>query len=112
MQFYRFIFLSRSWAADRLHLANSLAWLGREAQTKHTPLTFILYPEGTLVSKDTRPISKKFADKLGIVSTSNMSLDSLLIILDSLTCGTRYYRDPLVYTTPYAHFHPAFLAYN
>ncbi|KAI0094604.1 acyltransferase-domain-containing protein [Irpex rosettiformis] len=66
MQFYRFIFLSRSWASDRLHLANSLAWLGREAQTKDTPLTFILYPEGTLVSKDTRPISKKFADKLGI----------------------------------------------
>lgn len=32
-----------------------------------TPLTLILYPEGTLVSKDTRPISKKYADKLGIV---------------------------------------------
>jgi len=29
-------------------------------------LTFILYPEGTFTSKDTRPRSKKYADKLGI----------------------------------------------
>ena len=37
------------------------------AEKEDSPLTFILYPEGTLVSKDTRPISKKYADKLGIV---------------------------------------------
>lgn len=67
MQFYNFIFLSRSWASDRTHLAESLAWLGQRAEKQETPLTFILYPEGTLVSKDTRPISKKFADKMGIV---------------------------------------------
>ena len=67
MQFYNFIFLSRSWASDRMHLAQSLAWLGQQAEKQETPLTFILYPEGTLVSKDTRPISKKYADKLGIV---------------------------------------------
>lgn len=30
----------------------------------------MLYPEGTLVSKDTRPRSKKYADKMGIVSLS------------------------------------------
>lgn len=28
----------------------------------------MIFPEGTLVSKDTRPVSKKFADKCGIVS--------------------------------------------
>ncbi|KAI0702491.1 acyltransferase-domain-containing protein [Cytidiella melzeri] len=66
MQFFDFIFLSRSWASDRLHLANSLGRLGQNAESKDTPLTFILYPEGTLVSKDTRPISKKYADKIGI----------------------------------------------
>ena len=68
MQFYRFIFLSRSWASDRVHLAKSLSWLGQHAEQRDTPLTFILYPEGTLVSKDTRPLSKKYADKMGIVS--------------------------------------------
>jgi len=57
-----------------VHLSNSLAWLGRRAQTKDEPLTFILYPEGTLVSKDTRPISKKYADKMGIPDMTNMLL--------------------------------------
>ncbi|CAL1696139.1 unnamed protein product [Somion occarium] len=64
--FYNFIFLARSWASDRLHLSKSLAWLGRRAEQRDTPLTLILYPEGTLVSRDTRPISKRYADKLGI----------------------------------------------
>jgi len=68
MQFYNFIFLARSWASDRWYLANRLAWLGGRAQEQDIPLTFILYPEGTLVSPKTRPISKKFADKMGIVS--------------------------------------------
>ncbi|TFK76908.1 hypothetical protein BDN72DRAFT_830079 [Pluteus cervinus] len=66
MQFFRFIFLSRSWAADRAHLAKSLADLGKEAEKEDRPLCFVLYPEGTLVSQNTRPISKKFADKMGI----------------------------------------------
>jgi len=69
MQFFNFIFLARSWASDRLYLVQQLALLGQRAQDHDTPLTFILYPEGTLVSRDTRPISKKFADKLGIVSS-------------------------------------------
>ena len=68
MQFFNFIFLARSWAADRIYLVKQLALLGQRAQSHDTPLTFILYPEGTLVSRDTRPISKKYADKLGIVS--------------------------------------------
>ena len=67
MQFFNFIFLARSWASDRLELARSLSWLARRAEKEYSPLTFILYPEGTLVSKDTRPISKKYADKMGIV---------------------------------------------
>lgn len=67
MQLYNFIFLARSWASDRLYLSNRLSWLGKRAETQDTPLTLVLYPEGTLVSKDTRPISKKYADKLGIV---------------------------------------------
>ena len=68
MQLYNFIFLARSWASDRVQLASDLASLGKQAEEEDNPLSFVLYPEGTLVSKDTRPISKKFADKNGIVS--------------------------------------------
>jgi len=68
MQFFNFIFLARSWASDRVQLATSLSNLGRAAEREDNPFVFLLYPEGTLVSKDTRPISRKFADKMGIVS--------------------------------------------
>jgi len=81
MQFYNFIFLARSWASDRLYLANRLAWLGKRAQEQDIPLTFILYPEGTLVSPNTRPISKKYADKMGIVSDREKRDDRLRWIL-------------------------------
>ncbi|KAI0067914.1 acyltransferase-domain-containing protein [Artomyces pyxidatus] len=64
MQFFNFIFLARSWAHDRVYLVKEL--ITRHTSHRDTPLTFILYPEGTLYSKDTRPISKKFADKMGI----------------------------------------------
>lgn len=67
MQFFNFIFLARSWASDRVHLASHLSALGFDAEKEDKPLCFVLYPEGTLVSKDTRPISKKFAEKMGIV---------------------------------------------
>ena len=68
MQFYRFIFLARNWATDKHYLVSKLARVGHKAQEEHMPLAFIIYPEGTLVSEDTRPISKKYADKMGIVS--------------------------------------------
>jgi 1-acyl-sn-glycerol-3-phosphate acyltransferase len=68
MQFFRFIFLARSWESDRATMARRLAKLGQRVQGEDLPLSFVFFPEGTLVSKDTRPISKKFADKTGIVS--------------------------------------------
>jgi 1-acyl-sn-glycerol-3-phosphate acyltransferase len=74
MQFFNFIFLARSWASDRVQLASDLSALGRQAEQQDKPLTLILYPEGTLVSKDTRPISKRYADKLGIPDLSNALL--------------------------------------
>jgi lysocardiolipin and lysophospholipid acyltransferase len=74
MQFFNFIFLARSWASDRLQLAHDLSVLGKEAESEDVPFAFILYPEGTLVSKDTRPISRKFADKMGIVSSNAFNL--------------------------------------
>ena len=75
MQFFNFIFLARSWASDRIELATHLSKLGQQAETEDKPLTLIIYPEGTLVSKDTRPISKKFADKMGIVRCIREDVD-------------------------------------
>jgi 1-acyl-sn-glycerol-3-phosphate acyltransferase len=74
MQFFNFIFLARSWASDRQELAVALASLGREAERDGKPLCFMLYPEGTLVSKDTRPRSKKYADKMGISDMKHILL--------------------------------------
>ncbi len=108
MQFYNFIFLARSWASDRLHLAESLSWLGTHAEKHDIPLTFILYPEGTLVSKDTRPISKKYADKLGIVSGSYL-IAALLLTHSRMICNTRYYHGLQACTTPSAPLPRAFM---
>ncbi|KAF9480044.1 hypothetical protein BDN70DRAFT_878074 [Pholiota conissans] len=74
MQFFKFIFLARSWASDRQQLAVDLSSLGREAEREGKPLCFMLYPEGTLVSKDTRPRSKKYADKMGITDMKHILL--------------------------------------
>jgi len=74
MQFFNFIFLARSWAHDRVELALKLASLGKEARKENRPFCFLLYPEGTLVSKDTRPVSRKFAEKMGIPDMKNLLL--------------------------------------
>jgi len=74
MQLYNFIFLARSWASDRVQLASHLSSLGKRAEEEDNPLCFMLYPEGTLVSKNTRPISRKFADKIGISDLRNLLL--------------------------------------
>lgn len=80
MQMYDFIFLARSWASDRVQLASHLSRLGKLAKEEDNPLCFMLYPEGTLVSKDTRPISQKFADKTGIVSVyAYVSIHKLML---------------------------------
>lgn len=67
MQFYRFIFLARSWAKDRGPLGEHVVDVAEQSKAADSKLALIIYPEGTLVSKDTRPLSKKYADKVGIV---------------------------------------------
>ncbi|KAI0036670.1 acyltransferase-domain-containing protein [Vararia minispora EC-137] len=84
MQFFQFIFLARSWASDRVYLVNELARVARSAEKADTPLTFILYPEGTLVSPNTRPASKRYAEKLGIPDMTHMLLPRSTGLLYSL----------------------------
>jgi len=74
MQFFHFIFLARSWASDRLVLSEKLSRLAARAQLRATPLALMIFPEGTLVSKDTRPVSKKYAEKTGIDDMQNTLL--------------------------------------
>jgi len=74
MQIYRFIFLARSWAHDKLQLARQLSKLGMKAQEEDKPFIFLLFPEGTLVSRDTRPISNRYAEKMGIPDLNNALL--------------------------------------
>lgn len=68
MQIFDFIFLARNWAVDRLQLAKQLSHLGAKADSANSPLCLMLFPEGTLVSELTRPISQNYAEKVGIVS--------------------------------------------
>lgn len=79
MQVYRFIFLARNWALDKHYLVSKLAKVGRKAEEEHMPLALIIYPEGTLVSKDTRPVSKKYADKMGIVSALEIVVYTMML---------------------------------
>ncbi|KAF8528136.1 acyltransferase-domain-containing protein [Hysterangium stoloniferum] len=88
MQCFHFIFLARSWASDKLQLSEKLSKLAARAQLQSSPLALMIFPEGTLVSKLTRPISKKFSDKNGIEDMRHMLLPrstGLLYCLRSLS---------------------------
>ncbi|BEI87178.1 hypothetical protein CcaverHIS002_0705240 [Cutaneotrichosporon cavernicola] len=65
MQFFRFIFMHRSWAADREHLTHALTRLGKQAATG-SPLWLLIFPEGTIVSDNERTKSAKYAAREGI----------------------------------------------
>ncbi|CUA77685.1 hypothetical protein RSOLAG22IIIB_06721 [Rhizoctonia solani] len=66
MQFFQFIFLARSWAQDKERLTSHLTRLARTAAGGKLPFLLLLFPEGTLVSPQTRPLSAKYAAKTGI----------------------------------------------
>ncbi|EPQ30390.1 uncharacterized protein PFL1_01916 [Pseudozyma flocculosa PF-1] len=77
MQFFRFIFLARNWAADQGPLAQQLEEVAahRIDETEATKkLLLLIFPEGTLVSPNTRPLSKKYADKMGYEDLENLLL--------------------------------------
>ncbi|PWN36298.1 uncharacterized protein FA14DRAFT_53918 [Meira miltonrushii] len=93
MQFYRFIFLQRKWESDKAYLARHLSYLAHLASDKKSDdaasgsaskLLLLIFPEGTLVSPLTRPVSKKFADKSGIEDCTNLLLPRSTGLLFSL----------------------------
>ncbi|CAH7673435.1 acyltransferase-domain-containing protein [Phakopsora pachyrhizi] len=77
MQMFQFIFLNRSWSSDKASLANELSQMAdgvssiegstaTDETNQRERLALLIFPEGTLVSPKTRPISKKYADKMGL----------------------------------------------
>ncbi|KZT52522.1 hypothetical protein CALCODRAFT_512032 [Calocera cornea HHB12733] len=74
MQFYRFMFIKRSWIADRIYLGKNLLKLGQWAMKASEPFVLLIYPEGTLVSDSTRALSRKYSEKTGIPDMTNMLL--------------------------------------
>lgn len=71
MRAFEFIFLKRSWAADKDNLTRSLTRLALKAKTgERTPLWLLIFPEGTIPSDDERAKSARYAKREGIVSLS------------------------------------------
>ncbi|CAG8528425.1 28129_t:CDS:2 [Dentiscutata erythropus] len=62
MQFFDFIFLKRNWASDKDNLTKKL----NEVADSDDPMWLLIFPEGTLVSKETRGWSQSYAAKIGV----------------------------------------------
>ncbi|KAG0140539.1 hypothetical protein CROQUDRAFT_665047 [Cronartium quercuum f. sp. fusiforme G11] len=67
MQLFSFIFLNRSWASDKASLTSDLMTMAHQALNSpdRQSLSLLIFPEGTLVSPHTRPISKRYCDQNG-----------------------------------------------
>ncbi|EGG08946.1 uncharacterized protein MELLADRAFT_77256 [Melampsora larici-populina 98AG31] len=82
MQLFSFIFLNRSWASDKSSLIEHLTTMAKQTSStsKLKPnqafesLTLLIFPEGTLVSPLTRPISQKYAEKTGFTDLKHCLL--------------------------------------
>lgn len=67
-QLYGFIFLARNWTLDQRPFRTKLQQVGNrlsDPQVGEDRLALMLFPEGTLVTGNTRPKSAAFAKKLG-----------------------------------------------
>ncbi|KAH9812254.1 acyltransferase-domain-containing protein [Melampsora americana] len=82
MQLFSFIFLNRSWSLDKSSLTEHLTTMANQttsnqpikSNSSSQPLTLLIFPEGTLVSPLTRPISQKYADKNGLTDLKHCLL--------------------------------------
>ncbi|KAI5453777.1 hypothetical protein NCC49_005590 [Naganishia albida] len=94
MQFYRFIFLARSWALDRTNLSLALRDLAARAR-RGAGLWVLIFPEGTITSDDERAKSVRYARKEGVPDFVNLlhpRSTGLLFILRTLVPQIRTLR--------------------
>ncbi|KAM0747438.1 hypothetical protein T439DRAFT_349862 [Meredithblackwellia eburnea MCA 4105] len=83
MQFYRFIFIDKTRTLQK----SSLNDTAKQALRDDSPFALLLFPEGTLVSRLTRPKSQAFAQAQGVPDPRNLLLPrsaGLLYCLRSL----------------------------
>ncbi|TNY23820.1 acyltransferase-domain-containing protein [Rhodotorula diobovata] len=64
---FGFAFLERKWDQDRAPFAAQLGRIAEETNRggEEERMAFLLFPEGTIVTENTRGVSKRFADKSG-----------------------------------------------
>lgn len=109
MQMFRFIFLARSWASDQAQLDKKLPKLGQKAEQEDDPFAFVLFPEGTLVSRETRPISRRYAEKIGVVRIYALCIVTTeRHITKSPTSITSSFLARLAFTTVFGHWLPVY----
>ncbi|KAL2912156.1 hypothetical protein HK105_208357 [Polyrhizophydium stewartii] len=59
MQFFEFIFMARKWGKDKQTLTSNLA----RARDDKMPLWLLIFPEGTVITDDTKAKSRAYAKK-------------------------------------------------
>ncbi|GAA5992140.1 hypothetical protein JCM10908_001784 [Rhodotorula pacifica] len=60
---FGFIFMARKWATDKEPFKRQLEEIARENEGEGKQMALLLFPEGTIVTENTRGISRRFADK-------------------------------------------------
>jgi hypothetical protein len=68
-----------------MYLRKKFVKTAERAKAPGDKLALMIFPEGTLVSRDTRPLSKKFADKIGIVSSKPFKILQLQELTSTCT---------------------------
>ncbi|GAA5846170.1 hypothetical protein JCM3766R1_005657 [Sporobolomyces carnicolor] len=65
---FGFAFLERNWSKDKVNFEEQLDAMARDCTIEGTDgkLDFLLFPEGTIVTENTRGISSKFAEKANL----------------------------------------------
>ena len=66
MRFFEFIFLSRKWASDRSRIVSML----ERAKADCNPMWLLVFPEGTVITENTKSIANSFAKKKDIEFTA------------------------------------------
>ncbi|GAA5869302.1 hypothetical protein JCM3774_004199 [Rhodotorula dairenensis] len=73
-QLFGFIFMARKWATDKEPFAKQLDEIAHENEEPGKQMALLLFPEGTIVTANTRGISKKFADQSHISDFKHLLL--------------------------------------
>jgi lysocardiolipin and lysophospholipid acyltransferase len=67
MKFFDFVFLHRQWARDQTIVTARIDRL-KQGWELEEPVSILIFPEGTVVSENTRGKMRIFAEKMNIVS--------------------------------------------